>query len=184
MVLLLVSSCSMFAQFNVFKPTEYKPVSTDYSKHRDASEKQEKRRNQAYQNYSELAQLIGENRQLISNDIETLIWFEDNINSMTKRVESSLNIGDYSTASNLATKYIGEIYSHTELNCRIRTYKEYVTAVQSVQERTDLSYQQKQAWFEMYKYKFVPICDAEGKILGAYNWMEIGGPDNTRVILP
>ena len=39
-------------------------------------------------------------------------------------------------------------------------------------------------WMETYSYKFVPIYNSEGKVIGAYDWKEIGGPNNTRVILP
>ena len=38
---------------------------------------------------------------------------------------------------------------------------------------------------EDYKVSvIVPIYNSEGKVIGAYDWKEIGGPNNTRVILP
>lgn len=169
---------------NVFQGTTYQPVSTDYSTLRRSFERQENRSTQAYQKYSELAQLIGEKRQKISNDRETLIWFEENINSMLKNVKSSLDVGDYSTAYNRATEYMGEIYSNTELSCRIRTYEEYVSVVESIRNRTDLTYQQKQEWYAKYSYRFVPMRNQEGKVIGAKRWVEIGGPNNTPVIIP
>lgn len=169
---------------NVFQGTTYQPVSTDYSTLQRSFQQQENRSAQAYEKYSELAQLIGEKRQRISNDRETLIWFDENINSMLKDVQSALNVGDYASASNIATRHIGDIYSHTELRCRIQTYDEYLSVVKSIQERSDMTYQQKQEWFAIYPYKFVPIRNNEGHVIGAERWMSIGGPNNTHVIIP
>ena len=49
--------------------------------------------------------------------------------------------------------------------------------------RNDLSSEQKQKWLDTYLYKFVPIIH-NNKIIGAKRWMEIGGPNETPVILP
>ena len=132
--------------------------------------------------YDEL--LTWKNDKRISNDRETLIWFDENINSMLKDVQSALNVGDYASASNIAIQHIGDIYSHTELRCRIQTYDEYLSVVKSIQERSDLTYQQKQEWFETYTYKFVPFRNDEGNVIGAPNWINIGGPNNTNVFIP
>lgn len=183
MAFLVLIPIASFAQ-NVFQGTTYQPVSTDYSTLQRSFQQQENRSAQAYEKYSELAQLIGEKRQKISNDRETLIWFEENINSMLNDVQSALNVGDYASASNLATRHMGDIYSHTELRCRIQTYEEYLSIVKSIQERSDMTYQQKQEWFSTYLYKFVPVLNNEGKVIGAERWMNIGGPNNTRVIIP
>ena len=183
MVFMALMPIVSYAQ-NVFQGTTYQPVSTDYSTLQRSFQQQENRSAQAYEKYSELAQLIGEKRQRISNDRETLIWFDENINSMLKDVQSALNVGDYASASNIATRHIGDIYSHTELRCRIQTYDEYLSVVKSIQERSDMTYQQKQEWFAIYPYKFVPIRNNEGHVIGAERWMSIGGPNNTHVIIP
>ena len=167
-----------------FKPTVFQPQTTDYSRLERSFQTQENRSNMAYQKYSELAQLIGEKRQRISNDRETLEWFSNNIDTKLKDVKVSLNVGDYQGAIESATRAIGDINSNTELIRRIQTYEEYSNIVRNIQERTDLSYQQKQEWMELYKYKFVPMLNAEGKVIGAYDWKEIGGPNYTRVVLP
>ena len=174
------------AQFTpaVFKPVEYHPQTLDYSTLERSFQRQEERSTAAYQKYSELAQLIGEKRMKISNDRETLEWFSKNIDGKLKDVKSSLDVGDYAGARNRAVRAIGEVQSDTELMRRIQTYEEYTRIVQSIQERTDLTYQQKQDWYNTYRYKFVPMRNTSGEVIGAYNWMEIGGPNNTRVVIP
>ena len=138
----------------------------------------------AYQKYSELAQLIGEKRSKISNDKETLLWFSRNIDKKLEDVKTSLSVGDYQGAIERATRAMGDIISDIELTRRIQTYEEYRNTVEYIKDRTDLSYQQKQEWFDTYVYKFVPICNSTGEIIGAYDWTEIGGPNNTRVVIP
>lgn len=186
-IIAMVLSANMTqAQFNptVFQPQTFQPQTTDYSRLERSFQQQENRSNIAYQKYSELAQLIGEKRQKISNDKETLEWFSNNIDTKLKDVRVSLEVADYQGAIERATRAMGDINSNTELIRRIQTYEEYKSIVQSVQTRTDLSYQQKQEWMNRYTYKFVPILNIEGKIIGAYDWIEIGGPNNTRVVLP
>jgi hypothetical protein len=81
-------------------------------------------------------------------------------------------------------QWFEDIISDIELTRRIQTYEEYRNTVEYIKDRTDLSYQQKQEWLDTYVYKFVPIYNSTGEIIGAYDWKEIGGPNNTRVILP
>jgi hypothetical protein len=175
-----------YAQFRptVFTPVEYKPQYTDYSTLERSFQQQENRSNMAYQKYSELAQLIGEKRSKISNDKETLLWFSRNIDKKLEDVKTSLSVGDYQGAIERATRAMGDIISDIELTRRIQTYEEYRNTVEYIKDRTDLSYQQKQEWLDTYVYKFVPIYNSTGEIIGAYDWKEIGGPNNTRVILP
>lgn len=175
-----------YAQFRpaVFTPVEYKPQSTDYSILERSFQQQENRSNMAFQKYSELAQLIGEKRSKICNDEETLLWFSRNIDKKLEDVKASLNVGDYQGALERATYAMGEIISNIELIRRIQTYEEYKNIVEYIKERTDLSYQQKQEWLDIYKYKFVPIYNSTGEVIGAYDWKEIGGPNNTRVLIP
>ena len=168
----------------VFQSQTFQPQTIDYSRLERSFQQQENRSKMAYQKYFELAQLIGEIRQQISNDRETLEWFSNNIDTKLKAVNGSLEVADYQGAIDRASKAIGDIKNNTELIRRIQTYEEYQSIVQKLQKRTDLSDQQKMEWMEIYKYKFVPICNSEGKVIGAYDWKEIGGPNNARVILP
>lgn len=167
-----------------FKPVTFQPQTTDHSILERSFQQQETRSNMAFQKYSELAQLIGEKRSKICNDQETLLWFSRNIDKKLEDVKVSLNVGDYQGAIERATYAMGEILSNTELTRRIQTYEEYKNTVEYIKERTDLSYQQKQEWLDIYKYKFVPIYNSTGEIIGAYDWKEIGGPNNTRVLIP
>ena len=175
-----------YAQFRpaTFTPVEYKPQTTDYSTLERSFQQQENRSNMAYQKYSELAQLIGEKRSKISNDKETLLWFSRNIDKKLEDVKTSLSVGDYQGAIECATRAMGDIISDIELTRRIQTYEEYKNTMEYIKERTDLSYQQKQEWLDTYVYKFVPIYNSTGEIIGAYDWKEIGGPNNTKVMIP
>lgn len=174
------------AQFRpaVFTPVEYKPQTTDYTILERSLQQQESRSNMAYQKYSELAQLIGEKRSKISNDKETLLWFSSNIDRKLEDVKTSLSVGDYQGAIERATCAMGDVISDIELTRRIQTYEEYKSTVEYIKGRADLSYQQKQEWLDTYMYKFVPIYNSTGEVIGAYDWKEIGGPNNTRVVIP
>lgn len=183
---LILSMNFAFAQWTpaVFQGSTYSPQPVDYSTMRNSLQKQENRSNTASQKYSELAQLIGKKRSMISNDRETLEWFSENISIKLDDVKSALNVGDYHGAITKATEAIGEIEYNTELMRRIQTYEEYKEIVKYIQERTDLTYQQKQEWKNTYKYKFVPMYNTAGHVIGAYDWKDIGGPNNTRVLIP
>lgn len=168
----------------VFTPVEYKPVETNYGGLEKSFKRREERSNLAYQKYSELAQLIGEKRMKISNDRETSEWFSKNIDGKLKEVKNSLDIGDYGGAIECAIRAIGEIHSNSELIGRIQTYEEYKKILKDIQSRTDLTYSEKQEWINKYQYKFVPMYNSNGEVIGAYKWIDVGGPNNTRVVIP
>lgn len=168
----------------VFQGRTYTPSQPDYSILQRSLNQIEQRSNQASNAYSELCHLIGEKYQEIHSDRESLIWFDKNIRSLSKEVQDLMNMGCYGDANRLAMQYIGKINSDSELAARIRTNKEYVNIRNYVMQRNDLSVTAKKMWDEKYKYVFVPMLSSSGEVIGGYDWMDVGGPGKTRVILP
>ena len=176
----------MYAQWTpaVFEGTSYTSQPLNYSTMRNSLQQQESRASKASELYSELCKIVGKKRMLISNDRETLEWFSNNIQKKMKDVQDYIAVGDYHNAINRATEALGEIESNTELMRRIQTYEEYKEIVNYVENHKDLTYQEKREWTNTYKYKFVPMYNTRGELIGAYNWRDIGGPNNTPVIIP
>lgn len=144
----------------------------------------EERMNKAYDSFSDLCDLIAEKYSQIHQDEESVKWFQQNIVSLAEKVDDEIENGNYGEAHRLAISYKGEIYSNSELMARIKTNKEYTEVYNLVMSRSDISYEEKQEWKKKYPYKFVPMKGYHGEIIGAYDWLEVGGPDNTPVVIP
>ena len=174
------------AQYNptVFQGSSISPRMGDVSILANGLRAQQERQTLALEAYNELIQVISNKRNELPNDWKTRDWFKENIESLAKKVMSLIEIGDYSIARTTAISYIGEINLNSELAARIECYKEYKYYVTGIQNRSDLTYKQKQDWMATYIYKFIPIYDAYGKVIGGKPWIEVGGPNDTRVIIP
>ena len=174
------------AQYNppVFQGSSIRPRMGDVSILASSIRAREDRQVLALEAYNELIQVIENKRNELPQKVYTLKWFRENIDVLAKKVMSEIETGNYSNARTLAISYIGEINSNAELSARIQCYKEYKYYVNLIQNRSDLTYNQKQDWMSTYTYKFIPIYDAYGKVIGGKPWIEIGGPNDTRVIIP
>ncbi len=137
-----------------------------------------------YEKYAELIKLIGQKRMEMSPDPESSKWFEKNIEKYINDVDEMIEKENYGTAYTTIIKHMGDVYSNIELSERIRIYKEYKEVVDLIIKRQDLTYEQKNEWMEKYKYKFVPMYNSEGKVYRGRSWIEVGGPNNSRVIIP
>lgn len=174
------------AQYNppVFQGSSIRPRMGDVSILANSLRARDDRQTLAIEAYNELQQVITNKRKELPFKVSTVKWFRENIDILAKKVMSEIEIGNYSNARSLAISYIGEINSNAELSARIQCYKEYKYYVNLIQNRSDLTYTQKQDWMSTYIYKFIPIYDSYGKVIGGKPWIEVGGPNDTRVIIP
>ena len=169
---------------NVYVPPTYQPQPMpNYSILQNSLRQNEERTNAATQSYAELMKVIGETMVKLSNDVETRKWYKEFTDDMVREVNIYRNAGDYAGMNNQAMKCIAKLKSDSELLGRIQTYEEYKRIVQSIQQRPDLTLEEKNNWIAKYPYKFVPMY-YNGEIIGGRNWLEVGGPDNTPVIMP
>ncbi len=174
------------AQYNptVFQGSSIRPRMGDVSILANSLREREDRQTLALEAYNELQQVITNKRKELPYKVSTIKWFRENIEIYAKKVMTEIDAENYSNARVLAISYIGEINSNAELEFRIQCYREYKYYVSLIQNRIDLSYDQKQEWLHTYQYKFVPITDIYGKVTGWKPWIEIGGPNDTPVIIP
>lgn len=174
------------AQYNptVFQGSSIRPRMGDVSILANSLREREDRQTKALEAYNELVKVIANKQSELPFNRETIEWYKENIEVLEKRVMSMIEIGDYGLARTTAISYIGEIFSNLELSARIECYKEYRYYATGIQNRSDLTYKQKQDWMATYIYKFIPIYDAYGKVIGGKPWIEVGGPNDTRVIIP
>ena len=79
-----------------------------------------------------------------------------------------------------------ELPSQYQYQLSYRKYldKEYQYYHDGIERRSDLTNEQKEEWKSTYTYKFIPITDSYGKVIGGEPWIEIGGPNYTRVVIP
>lgn len=116
---------SQSVKFSVYQPqSTYSPEPYDFSGFSQALEKQEERRNNAYEKRLELVELIAEKKMQISSDEETQKWFRENIALKLKEVDGLIGIGDYSGAANAVSRIKGEIYLNDELIRKIKENKQ------------------------------------------------------------
>lgn len=173
---------------STFNPVKFNPVygeteTPDASILRNSLKEREDRRDKAIGLYSELAELAASYIDKLYQDEETLLWYQRLTNPMLKEVKGDIDDGNYGNAIINAATYKTSLLTNAELRARVSVCEEYYSVCYQVNNRSDLSPEQKQNWFNTYKYKFVPIING-GKIIGAKKWMEIGGPNDTPVILP
>lgn len=169
---------------NVYVPPTFQSQPMpNYSILQNSLRQNEERTKTATQSYSELMKAIGETMVKLSNDVETRKWYKDFTDNMLRVVNIYRNAGDYAGMNSEAMQCIAKLKSDSELLGRIQTYEEYKRIVQSVQQRPDLTQEEKNDWIAKYPYKFVPMY-YNGEIIGGRSWLEIGGPNNTPVIMP
>lgn len=183
LILIIWVSNISFAQ-GTFTPVTYTAKPVDMSSLQRSLQQQEERANKASDAYAQLCEIIGDAFSQIHQDKETQLWFDENIRSMAKEVKMYMDGGNYGAALRNAIRYKGEIKVNSELIARIKTNKEYTEIRELILNRKDLSLEEKKDWEKTYPYKFVPMKDKDGHIIGGYEWRSIGGPNNTPVVIP
>lgn len=128
-------------------------------------EQMERRQNEANVQYSKLQMMLAEYGSQLKNDEATLIWFDQYKRNIASSFSSLSSLG-WGDARDYAIRKQGEIANDPELMARIRTAKEYNAAVKNIQERKDMSQEDKQEWQLNHPYCFIPIMNSDDKIIG------------------
>ncbi|MBP5481012.1 MAG: hypothetical protein J6Y22_04605 [Paludibacteraceae bacterium] len=126
----------------------------------------EKRRTEAYEEYSKLQVFLSDYQYRLNNDEETLQWFLNYKNSLFRTVEGFMNLGDYANARKYAVLYRGEVANNSELIARVQTAKEYKEKIKSIMESTHMDLQQKEDWIRNNPYCFIPIKNLGNEVIG------------------
>ncbi len=148
---------------------QYVPFNTQRSSGVDllqqSLDKLDRVNSEANEQYSRLQLLLAEYGSKLYNDEETLLWYDGYKKRIEQTFESMRGLGPYD-ARDYAIRKQGEIPNDPELTARIRTANEYHAAVQSIQQRSDMSQQEKIDWIAEHPYCFIPIANSEGRIIG------------------
>ena len=106
------------------------------------------------------------------------IWF-DNYKKEIANTFKALSNQSWGEARNYAIRMQGEIVNDPELIARVRTSKEYQAQLKSIQERKDMSNEEKVKWILNHPYRFIPILNNEGRIVGG----KLGTNQNKKLLL-
>lgn len=128
--------------------------------------KREKRRTEAYEEYSKLQVFLSDYQYRLNNDEETLQWFVNYKNNLFQTVEGFINMGDYADARDYAILFRGQIANDPELIARVQTTKEYQEKMKSIMESTHMDSQQKEDWIRNNPYCFIPIKNLKNEVIG------------------
>lgn len=121
--------------------------------------------NEANEQYRKLQLMLAEYGDKLYNDEETQLWYYNYKKNIERNYESLKSLGPYD-ARDYAIRKQGEIANDPELMARIRTTTEYYTALRNIQQRSDMSQQEKKDWMLEHPYCFIPIVNREGEIIG------------------
>lgn len=176
-------TCSLKAQAT-FSPIYVKPQTSDVSLLQKSLAQREERRNKASEKYEDFLEFLGDTMDKLHQDDETIMWFQTLTQPYKNKLINDFENGDYGNVITNSITFKGDIKTNRELRARIKTNEQYQNARNIVQSRTSLTEKEKMEWLRSHPYKFCPLTDNVGNIIGAKDWMEIGGPDNTPVILP
>ena len=128
-------------------------------------DKMEALHDEATDQYSKLQIMLEDFGDQLNNDKATLIWF-DNYKKEIANTFKALSNQSWGEARNYAIRMQGEIVNDPELIARVRTSKEYQAQLKSIQERKDMSNEEKVKWILNHPYRFIPILNNEGRIVG------------------
>lgn len=173
-LLLLLTTNVGYAQVSTYKPSTFKGVvfqpieQDDYTNQimERNMERNERRRNEAYTQYSKLLTILGEYGSKLNNDNATLLWFKQYKDEITEEFEAYSELESWAEALDYVILKQGEVANDPELLARIRTSKEYKENLKSILERKDMSQDQKNEWIQKNPYCFIPIEDNNGKVIG------------------
>ena len=160
----LFISIPVFAQYVPFQL--HRNSQSNLSVLENSLQKMDNQINEANEEYQNLQIILAEYGNQLNNDQETLVWFDEYKDKIRSSFNSFMNRGYAVDARDYCIRKKGEIAADPELNARIRTAKEYQTAVNRIQERTDMSQDDKNEWMFFHPYCFIPIVNNDGKVIG------------------
>lgn len=191
LVCLIISQLSINAQgFNPrlnttqFKGAVFTPQTPNMSILQRSIRQREEREQSAVDAYSNLNLVISNYRPLLHNDVETLTWFDDITETYLDNVQRYISMGFMNDAKILAVRYQGMLANNAELSARIRTNQEYEQIKTSIISRHDIDSSLKERWLNENQYRFVPIKDEKGNVIGGYDWKDVGGKNGAAIWMP
>ena len=169
------------AGFNpvVFSPIEFKPVEANYGTLERSLARQEARQREAVEKKSAVDVALGQIETQLHNDPETQAWWNAYKNDIQNKINQAAQIGDYSSAINIATNLAGQISSDTSVLGRVKANKEYQERVDETHKRMlagQISPDTERWWLANNQFKYEDVVDNNGNIIGGTSYIDLGTP--------
>ena len=163
----------------VFSPIEFKPVEANYGILERSLAKQEARQREAVEKKSAVDVALGQIETQLHNDPETQAWWNAYKNDIQNKINQAAQVGDYSSAINIATNLAGQISSDTSVLGRVKANKEYQERVDETHKRMlagQISPDTERWWLANNQFKYKDVVDSNGNIIGGTSYIDLGTP--------
>ena len=169
------------AGFNpvVFSPIEFKPVEANYGILERSLAKQEARQREAVEKKSAVDVALGQIETQLHNDPETQAWWNAYKNDIQNKINQAAQVGDYSSAINIATNLAGQISSDTSVLGRVKANQEYQERVDETHKRmlaNQISPDTERWWLANNQFKYKDVVDSNGNVIGGTSYIDLGTP--------
>lgn len=101
-------------------------------------------------------------------------WKLNKINEIQQKIDDAAQFGNYANAYYTATNLANEVLTDKELSTKQRTNAQYNAWVKDIKAR-NIDNITKERLIAQNKYKYVPLKDNYGNVVGAKNWEDVGG---------
>ena len=159
-------------QFQSFTPQQ-----VDMSLLANSMQKKEERINNADKQRAIVDTALGKYREEINTADPTVAKrFKAKVDGIMNIIDSYSNAGRYADAIRAATRAAGSVANDEELNGMRRTNKQYQDARAAIKANPYLSSMTKERWLATNSYKYNPIKDESGNIIGTEDWQQDWDP--------
>lgn len=152
---------------STFTPIPYTPQTADRSILYRSMEKREARRreaNEAYQNLTKECNMVSDKLGSAHR-----AWIQHYTDSVCGRVRNLIEIGETSTATEVAYEAINDLRLNQGIHYRIDSYSDYVRRINEMQENYtngNVYPETYNIWLSKNQYTFIPKYDSKGSIVG------------------
>lgn len=154
-----------------FAPVEFKAPTQNWGLLANSYQQLEERQNKAAEQQTAIDVSLGKIESELHDDAATKAWFQDYKNNIKNQIQNQVDTGNYGSAIRLATRLAGDVANDEEVQGRLKTQQQWKEADKTQENRMlngKISKSTLNWWREnggQYKYK--PITDAEGNIIGS-----------------
>lgn len=149
-----------------FQAATFTPQTADLSLLQKSLAQIEERKDKTLQQTNALRAAIG---KVQLNEAEDA-WKTNYINDIQNQIDQAAQLGDYSTALNVATTLAGRVASDPALLGRERANAKYQEEFRRIQADNTLDTLTKQRWAALNPYSYEDVKDDKGNIVGGTQW--------------
>ena len=148
-----------------FQAVIFAPQKEDMSLLQRSLQTLDERKERTDQQRAAIAKALGDVKLNAAEDK----WKQNYIDSISSRIDSAAQFGDYSSALETATRLAGEALSDPALKGRIRAneqYEEELKTQKALRDRGEISQATYNWWLKKNPYSYADVTDENGRIVG------------------